>query len=390
MEDVVVVGAGLAAHRLALELRRSGFAGRITIVGDEPHLPYDRPPLSKQVLRGEISADALAFPVDDLDVRWRLGVAAVGLDADAHEVTLADNSVLAYDRLVVATGRSARPWPGPVPAAGIHVIRTLDDTLRFRDEAVPGRRVVIVGAGFVGCETAGTLRDKGVDSVTVIDPAPTPMSILGPDVGRLAADYHVARGVDLMLGTSIRELREVGGRVSAVVIDDGRVIDADVVLVAIGSTPNTAWTDGSGIALERGAIRCSDTLFAEGVSDVLAVGDVAAFPHPLDGSAACIEHWSNARETAEVAVHNMLAVEASSMRRHAPVPTFWSDQYDLKIKSAGFLADADSFEIREFDARRPAMVVEARREDALVGAIVVNRNRAIIDYTRSLASAVSV
>jgi 3-phenylpropionate/trans-cinnamate dioxygenase ferredoxin reductase subunit len=391
VEDVVVVGAGLAGHRVVSALRKHGHTGGITVVGDEPIGPYDRPPLSKQVLAGSMSRDELLFPVADLDVTWRLGIPAVRLDTAGHRITLADGAQLDFDRLVIATGRAARQWPRPVPG-GVHVIRTVDDSFAFRSQITPSAAVVIVGAGFIGCEVAATLRELGVGSVTLVDVAPLPMAPLGSHLGRFAADYHRDQGVRLRFGRGVADLLEREGRISAVVLDDGEQLAADVVLLGLGSVPNTAWLTDSGLSLAGGAVVCDEYLYVEGRDDILAIGDVAAVPRAADNASASVEHWSNARETAELAAHNLLATEPSARRAHWAVPTFWSDQYDLKIKSAGYLGLVDSFQVVESsdDPARPWMVVEGRRDGRLVAAVTVNKNRKIIEYTRALSAAVAV
>ncbi|MCV7032532.1 NAD(P)/FAD-dependent oxidoreductase [Mycobacterium sherrisii] len=388
MEDVVVVGAGLAGHRVAAALRKLGYAGSLTVIGDEAIGPYDRPPLSKQLLSGAISPEELFYPVDDLDVSWRLGAPARSLDLAAREVELAGGSRVGFDRLVIATGRAARRRPAPVPG-GVHVIRTLEDSAAFRAEIDPAATFVVIGAGFVGCEVAATLRQLEVRNVTLVDLAPLPMAALGPQVGEFAAEYHRSRGVRTRFGRGVSQLIETAGRISTVVLDDGELLPADVVLLGLGSVPNTGWLTESGLRLAGGAVVCDAHLYAVGRDDILAVGDVAAFPRFVDGALACVEHWTNARETAEIAAHNLLAEDPADRRTPHATPTFWSDQYDLKIKAAGYLGRADAFEVVEEsgDAERPAMVVEGRRGGEVVAAVTVNRNRRFIDYTRRLSAA---
>lgn len=391
MKDIVVVGSGLAGHRVAQALRRQGYSQELTIVGDESEPPYDRPPLSKHLLAGTMEAAEIFFPTGDLDITWRLGSAARRLDTQSRRVELADGSELGYDRLVIATGRAARGWPSQVPA-GVYVIRTLADSLAFRREIRRDAPVAIVGAGFIGCEVAATLRELGVAEVTLIDVAPRPMTALGLQASQFAADYHQERGVRLRLGRSVAEFDHDGGRVSAVRLDDGEEIPATTVLLGLGSVPNTAWLEGSGLILHGGAVVCDEYLFASGHDDIVAIGDVAAPPRPIDGASVSVEHWTNARESAELAAVNLLADSSVARQPHVTIPSFWSDQYDLKIKSVGYLDLADTFEVVESDAgpARPSMVVEGRRNGELIAAIVINKNRKFIEYSRALASGLAV
>jgi NADPH-dependent 2,4-dienoyl-CoA reductase/sulfur reductase-like enzyme len=383
MRRVVIVGAGLAGHRTAEALRRDGFAGELVLVGDEAHRPYDRPPLSKQVLGGSMRAEECYYPCDADDVTWLLGRAATGLDKARRIVRLDGGDELSYDGLVIATGRRARAWPKLPNLAGFHTLRSLEDSMRLRQAVRPGTRVAIVGAGFIGCEVAATLCGLGVQDVTLIDVAPYPMPALGPEVGKRAIALHESRGVRLRLGTSVA-MFEGEERVEAVRLEDGERVDADVVLLALGSQPNSEWLEDSGLELLNGAVLCDEHCLAIGTDDIVAVGDIAAYPHRDAPAAVCVEHWTNARDMAATAARNLLARRAAR-EPFVAIPTFWSDQYDVKIKSAGFLALADSYVVVEDDPSRPALVVEARRNGTLVGAIVFNRNRTVIKYQRMLA-----
>ena len=386
MRRIVIVGAGLAGHRAAGALLGSGFEGEITVVGEEPHHPYDRPPLSKQLLGGSFEEDRCFFPREGLDgVDWRLGAPAAGLDLAGREVRLADDERIAFDGLVIATGRRARELPRMPALEGVRTLRTLDDSRALRAAVRDDLRVAIVGAGFVGCEVAATLRGAGVREVSVIDVAPHPMPVLGEQVGERAAKLHTDHGVRLHLGSGVAGF-EGEGRVEAVRLDDGESVEAELVLVAVGSAPNSEWLAGSGLELHGGTVLCDEHCFAVGAEGVVAAGDIASWPHPdAGGEAVWVEHWSNARDMGEVAALNLIA-DPAERRPHAAVPTFWSDQYDVKIKSAGFLGAADRIEIVEEDPERPSLVAEAHRGDRLVGAIVFNKNRRIIDYQRELAA----
>lgn len=391
MRSIVVVGAGLAGFRAAQALRSHGFDGELTIIGDERHRPYDRPPLSKQLLSGAYTREQCFLPGEVEDVNWLLGQPAVHLDRARRVVSLADGTGVDYDGLIIATGRRARPWPGPAPATGVLVLRSLDDVERLRDAVDADSRLVIIGAGFIGCEVAATLRQRDVD-VTVVDVCPYPMPAVGPEVGERAVRLHTAHGVTFRLGRAVASIdgRE---RVEAVTLADGERLDADVVLVAIGTLPNSEWLAGAGIALQQGAVLCDancgvlDTAGAL-IPEITAAGDGAAWPHRHGRGPVCIEHWSNACDMADCAAANLLAPPAARVPLRS-VPAFWSDQYTVKIKSAGYLRAADHFGVVCEDWQnpdKPTLVVEALRGENVVGAIGMNMNKAMISYQRSLAA----
>lgn len=383
IERLVVVGAGLAGHRAGQAARREGFTGELIVVGDEVHRPYDRPPLSKQLLAGSIEPDDAFYDHEHLDAEWLLGSPAVGLDVSANVVRLADGTVLGYDGLVLCTGRRARTWPELPALDGFFMLRSLDDTAMLRAAVSPDTRVVIVGAGFIGCEVAATLRGLGVRDVQLVDVAPYPMPVLGPEVGARAIRLHEGHGVHLHLSSGVQAFQGEG-RVEAVVLNGGERLDADLVLLALGSEPNTEWLEGSGLTLVQGAVKVDEYCIATGAENVTAAGDIALYPHPgSPGEPICIEHWSNARDMGAVAARNLL-LAPGERERFVAVPTFWSDQYDVKIKSVGLLKLADRYEVVEEDLEKPRLVVEAYRAGELIGAIVFNKNRAIIDYTRRL------
>lgn len=383
MERIVIVGAGLAGHRAAQALRRKGFAGELVLVGDEEHRPYDRPPLSKQLLSGECAGEQCFYPVYDLDVSWVLGRSATALDLGSNSVKLADGDQIEFDGLVIATGRRARPFPLANGLAGVHTLRSLDDALAFRDAITPSTRVAIIGAGFIGCEVAATLRKRGLDHVTLIDIAPYPMPALGPVVGERAMNLHRDQGIQLRLANVIEEV-EGTSRVEAIRLRSGERIEVDEALVAVGSLPNSEWLEGSGLRLSSGAVVCDEYCFASGTDNVVAVGDVAAWPHRHGDGPVCVEHWTNARDMAAMAA-NLLA-DPDEREPLRAVPTFWSDQYHVKIKSAGHLRAANRYVVVDEDLERPSLAVEAYRDDELVAAITFNRNRTIIDYQRMLSA----
>lgn len=383
----MVVGAGLAGLRAAEELRDLEFSGEVTVVGEEDRLPYNRPPLSKQILGGAMEPERCFFKCEELDVQWRLGDAAEALDTGARKVRLAGGGELPYDGLVIATGRRAREWPDLPELKGFHTLRTLDDCLALREAVKDGPRVAIVGAGFVGCEVAATLRKGGVEEVALIDIAPHPMPALGPEVGERAARLHADRGVKLHLQARVEGF-EGKGSVEVVRLEDGTRVGADVVLIALGSLPNSEWLEGSGLELCRGAVLCDEHCVAVGTDDVVAAGDVAAWPHPHAGGPISIEHWTHAAEMARAAVANLLA-GPGERTPFVPAPTFWSDQYETTIKQVGLFHHATSASVVEEDADEGRLVLEGRVGDELVGAVILNKNKAFIGYKRQLTSALA-
>lgn len=283
LRDIVVVGASAAGNTAALTLRREGFDGRITVVGAEDRMPYDRPPLSKQVLDGRWAPERVVLPAAP-DVTWRLGVPAGALDIAGRALTLTDGARLPYDGLVLATGVAPRPLPYGHDLAGVHLLRTADDALALREGLLSAASVVVVGAGFLGAETAAVARTLGLD-VTLVDPLPAPMvRQFGPRVGALLADLHRAHGVAVRMGTGVTALHGTDGRVTGVGLTDGPAVAADVVLVAIGSVPATDWLTDSGLSLTNG-VDCDDLCRA--APGVVAAGDVASWPHPELGAGGC-------------------------------------------------------------------------------------------------------
>ncbi len=342
-DRVVVVGASLAGLRAAAELRVAGHEGSITVIGDEAHAPYDRPPLSKAVLSGAKEPETTVLrsnpPVDDLDAEWRTGVTATSLDLAGRSVALDSGEVVPFDGLVIATGARPNRLPFGHGFTGVHTLRTLDDCLAIRDELTAGSpKVAVVGAGFIGAEVAATVRTMGLD-VTMIDPLSTPLErAVGSQIGDICARLHQDHGVDLRLGVGVSGMRGTG-RVEQVELADDTVVDADVVVVGIGVRPNTEWLDGSGLEIDDGVVCDATCLAAPGV---VAAGDVARWPNQRFGwKMARLEHWDHAVQMGQAAARRLLATEDEATR-FAPVPWFWSDQYDVKIQLAGTTSDADT------------------------------------------------
>jgi 3-phenylpropionate/trans-cinnamate dioxygenase ferredoxin reductase subunit len=388
MERVVVVGASLAGLHAARALRRHGFDGTLTVVGDEPHQPYDRPPLSKQVLAGawEPERTALVNERDaDLDLTWTLGRSATGLDARARTVALDDGSTLAYDGLVIATGAAARRLPGTPELAGVHVLRSLDDAVALRADldAAPGR-VVVVGAGFIGAEVAATARQRGL-AVTLVEPLPVPLGrVLGGEVAETVAAVHRDEGVDLRLGVGVEAI-EGGDRVERVRLADGTTVDADVVVVGIGVTPNVGWLEASGLPLADGVVADATCRVVPGV---VAAGDVARWHHPTYGEDLRVEHWDHAIAQGGHAAETLLAGDAGG-QAFAPVPWFWSDQYDRKIMLAGRPAAAEEVRIVDGSLAERRFVALYRRGDRVVAALGMNRPAPLARWRMRLADGVS-
>jgi len=380
---VVIVGGGLAAARTAEQLRRSEYTGRITIVSDEVHLPYDRPPLSKEVLRKEVDDVALKPRewYDEKDITLRLGSAATGLDTAGQTVTLDDGTVLGYDELVIATGLVPRRIPAFPDLEGIRVLRSFDESMALRGHASAARHAVVIGAGFIGCEVAASLRSLGVD-VVLVEPQPTPLaSVLGEQIGELVARLHRDEGVDVRLGVGVAEVRGQG-RVDTVVLTDGTELTADLVVVGIGSRPATEWLEGSGIEVDNGVI--CDEAGRTSAPNVWALGDVASW-RDATGHQARVEHWSNVADQARVVVPAMLGQDVPSA---VVVPYFWSDQYDVKIQCLGEPEADDIVHVVEDDGRKFLAYYE--RDGVLVGVVGGGMPGKVMKARGKIAAAVPI
>ncbi len=389
MNTVAIAGASLAGLRAAESLRRLGFAGRIAMVGAELHRPYDRPPLSKEILQGKWGVERTALRKegswDALELDWRLGVRATALDLAAHELALSDGGHLRFDGLVIATGAAPRALRGQPALAGVHLLRTLDDALAIRAALEQEPRVVVVGAGFIGAEVAASCRSRGLD-VVVIEALPVPLSRgLGLEMGALCAALHRDHGVDLRTGVGVAAI-EGAGRVERVRLSDGSSVAADLVVVGIGVTPETAWLEGSGLRLDDGVVCDSSCTAAPGV---VAAGDVARWTNPLfDGESMRVEHWTNAVEQGAAAAAALLAGPGAA-EPFANVPFFWSDQYDVKLQFAGRSAPDDEVRVVDGSLAERRFVALYGRRGRLVGALAFNRPRLAITYRRLIAAQTS-
>jgi NADPH-dependent 2,4-dienoyl-CoA reductase/sulfur reductase-like enzyme len=382
---IVVVGASLAGLRAAETLRAEGFTGSLTMIGDEPHEPYDRPPLSKQVLLGRAAADHTALPrLRSVEATWRLGVPATGLDMAARRVRLADGDEVPYDRLLIATGVRARPWPHEAEAEldGVFVLRTADDSaaLARRLDAGP-KRVLVIGAGFTGSEIASACRERGLP-VTVAERGSAPLvGALGGVVGAVAAEMHRENGVDLRCGVMVTALEgDASGRVRAAHLSDGSTVETDVVIVSLGATRNTEWLAGSGLGAGPRGIACDAGCRAFDIrgivtDDIYAAGDVARCPHPLFGyQFLSLEHWGNAVTQARIAAHNMIS-ESSDRIPHMEVPAFWSSQFGVNIKSVGVPSLGTEILISQGSLKDHRFVGVYGYQGRVIGAVTFDQGR---------------
>ncbi|MFI6877690.1 NAD(P)/FAD-dependent oxidoreductase [Streptomyces sp. NPDC050400] len=392
MRTVTVVGASLAGLYAARELRAQGFDGRLVIVGEEPHASYDRPPLSKDFLTGRAAEDRLALSdpeeTRELGAEWLLGVRARGLDARGRAVELADGGTVRCDGVVIATGASARRLPGPAPA-GVHTLRTLDDARALRADLRGGpRRVVVIGGGFIGAETASSCASLGHD-VTVVEAAPLPLlPQLGPELAAACAQLHERGGVRLLTGVGVTGLREAsrvgpepgeepGPRVTGVALADGRVLPADVVVVGIGAVPNTGWLAGSTLAVRDGVL--CDGGCVTSLPQVVAVGDVAR----ADGVRA--EHWTSATAQPRAAVRNLLA--GRTLEHARPLPYFWSDQYGCRIQYAGRRRAGDTVRIVSGSPQDGRFLAHYERDGSVTAVLALDMPRPFTRIRRELARA---
>jgi NADPH-dependent 2,4-dienoyl-CoA reductase/sulfur reductase-like enzyme len=382
---VAVVGASLAGLSAARALRAQSYDGRIVVIGDEAHAPYDRPPLSKEFLAGTASLDdiALGAPDDeDLGLEWRLRTTAVGLNHLSRSVLLRDGSEIRADGVVLATGARARRLPGSDGLDGVHVLRSLDDAIALREDLVAAERLVVIGAGFIGAEVASTARTLGLE-VTVVETQPVPLAgPLGAEMGAVCAELHADHGTRLLTGTGVAGL--VGtGRVEAVELTDGTRLPADVVVVGIGATPNIEWLADSGVALGNGVL--TDARGATNIPGVVAVGDCAAAWSASAERHVRIEHWTNALDQPATAVATLLGAEEPVP---TPVPYFWSDHYGARIQFAGSRREGDVARVVEGSCDDRSFLVVYERDGQPVAVLGMNQPRLFTRWRRQLRAAV--
>jgi 3-phenylpropionate/trans-cinnamate dioxygenase ferredoxin reductase subunit len=371
LRRIVIVGASAAGLSAAEALRNKGYDGGLTLLGDEPHLPYDRPPLSKQILSGAWEPQQVRLrdehALRKLDADLLLGRTAVGLDTAGREVVLAGGDRVGFDELVIATGVSPRRMVGD-DLAGIHRVRTLDESLSLRAELLGRPRVVVVGAGFLGSEVASVARGMGLE-VTLADPLPVPLyRQLGDRIGELVGQLHQDHGVGLRMGAGVARFVESRGRVAAVELADGSVLDADVVVVAVGSTPSTGWLAGSGLTVGNG-VECDAN--CQAAPGIYAAGDVASWHNPHFDLRMRVEHRLNATEQGMTVAANLLGAN----QPFAPVPYFWSDQYDTRIQAYGVFPEGADFTVVEGDVAGRRFVAAYVHQGKVVGVLGWNSPR---------------
>ena len=381
MQTVVIVGASLAGVRAAETLRTSGFSNRIVLVGNETHMPYDRPPLSKKFLAGEWDADRVALRkpemFSELNVEWMLGHTAVALDTSARTLTHDKGDSLSYDGLIIATGGLARRLPAQPDLAGIHVLRTLDDATNLRTELTGN--VVVIGAGFIGLEAAATASAAGC-TVTVLEGFDAPlMRGLGAEMGQAIGDVHRRHGVEIRCNVRVDGF-EGTTRVTGVRLADGEVVPADVVIVGIGVAPATSWLESSGLTVRDGVV-CDEFLCA-GPETVFAAGDVARWPNALFTHIEAdmrVEHWTTASEEGQAAASNLLArLRGDEPQPFATVPFFWSDQFEARIQFLGRATAASQVDVVAGDPSEGKWCAMYSEGDRLTGVLGVSMPKLVM------------
>ncbi|WP_398691379.1 NAD(P)/FAD-dependent oxidoreductase [Streptomyces atratus] len=368
---VVVVGAGMAGVQTAVALREQGFTGPVTLIGAEPHQPYDRPPLSKAVLLGKAEDSAFDIDFEALEIELHLGREVTGVRPAAHELDTPEGPV-PYDALVIATGAEPVVLPGTEGVPGVHLLRTLDDAARLRPVLDEQHGVVVVGAGWIGAEFATAARAAGC-AVTVVEAADRPLAGAMPaEVAAPMAAWYAEIGAELLTGARVDRIEP--GRV---VLADGRTVPAGAVVVGIGARPATGWLAGSGIALGPDGSVTADGALRTSAPDVYAVGDCASFPSARYGERLLVHHWDNALQGPRTAAANIIgaaAEDAPEPVTYDPVPYFWSEQFDRFVQYAGHHGSADTLLWRG-DPAGPAWSVCWLRDGVLVAVLAVGRPR---------------
>lgn len=389
MNTIVIVGTSLAGLRAAETLRQETFDGRIVMIGAEDRAPYDRPPLSKKVLAGEWDAERIALrkaeDLDRLDIDWRLGRTATNVNLAERRITLSDGESIVFDGLIIATGGAVRRLANQPNWSGIHTLRTLDDSLALREELVEGRRVVVIGAGFIGLEVAATARTRGCE-VTVLEGLDAPMIRgLGAEMGRHAALVHVDNGVDLRFGVRVKALVEgQPGEVGAVALESGELVSADVVVVGIGVSPCTEWLEGSGVEIRDGVV--CDRYLNVGVPGIYAAGDVCRWYNEIFDREMRVEHWTTASEQGAAAARNLIAESrGETPRAFAEVPFFWSDQFTARIQFVGRADGDENVSIVHGSPQDRQFVALYEKNGRLVAALGVSRPRQLMPFRKLIA-----
>lgn len=382
MQTVAIAGASLAGLTAARALRNQGFDGRLVIIGDEYHRPYDRPPLSKEFLLGTITETDLLLEDEDesLDAEWILGTKAVSLDPDSLALTLDTGLRVHANGIILATGARARTLSGLTGFSNSFTLRTLTDARALAGEIVPGGRMLIIGAGFIGAEVASSARAAGME-VALVNSGGIPFrSAFGEHMGAFLGSLHESNGVELIRSTGIRDVEHDSGRITGITLADGRHLAADVVVVGIGSTPNTDWLAGSGLALGNGVL--CDSMGRTSRDGIVAVGDCSAWFSELHEQQRRTEHWTDAAERPTLAVAAMLGRHPVVLERKAPY--FWSDQYGVRIQFAGDCWDADRLEVvAGSEAEHNLLTVYYRGEEP-VAVLGMNQARLFTRWRRAI------
>ncbi|MFJ3634569.1 NAD(P)/FAD-dependent oxidoreductase [Streptomyces sp. NPDC090112] len=378
---VVIVGAGMAGVQTAVALREQGFDGPVTLLGAEPHQPYDRPPLSKAVLLGKAEDSAFDVDFEGLGIDLRLGTDVTGLRAADHALDTAAGPV-PYEVLVLATGARPLTLPGTEGVPGVHLLRTLDDAARLRPVLAAGARVVVVGAGWIGAEFATAAREAGC-AVTVVEAAERVLAGAMPaEVADAMAGWYAQAGAELVTGVRVAGIEE--GRV---LLADGRALPADAVVVGIGARPDTGWLAGSGVDLGPDGSVTADAWLRTSLPGVYAVGDCASFPSARHGERLLVHHWDNALQGPKAVAANILA--GGPAVAYDPVPYFWSEQFGRFVQYAGHHAEADTLVLRG-DPAQEAWSVCWLRDGALVAVLAVGRPRDLAQGRRLVEAALPV
>ena len=385
MERIAIVGASLAGLRCAESLRREGFTGALTIVGAEEHLPYDRPPLSKEFLTAEFEAERLALrtaPYEDLKADLILGQRAQSLNLEARSITLASGKEIDFDGLVIATGAAPRNLPITDGISGVMTLRTLDDAARLKAAIEERKRICVIGAGFIGSEVAATARGLGLN-VTVLEAGEQPMLRgVGPIIGETLAELHRRNGVDLRTGVEIESIEQIGEEVRVNIAGEASV-ECDLLLLAVGAAPVTQWLEGSGLTLDDGVV-CDATLLA--APGVVCAGDVARWPNPLFGGESMrVEHWTNAVEQGMHAAKRLLS-DDDSAPEFSTVPFVWSEQYGIKIQAAGRFSGEDRMEVVHGSTDDARLVAIFERRGRISGVIGFSEPRRVMQYRRLIGA----
>ena len=382
---LLVVGASVAGIRTVQALRLQGYAGAVTVIGEEPHHPYDKPPISKQMLAAEGTGNPVPLldteELVELDIDLRLGLRATALDPVARTVSTDSGESFAYTQLVIATGASPRMLPGTDEHTGIFTLRKADDAFAVRRCLSDARHVVVIGAGFIGAEFASAATRYGAD-VTVVEAQRTPMgTLLGEQVGEHLGGWHAVNGVRLISGVAFeRFVGDGGGAVAAVVLADGTTLPADLVVVGVGACPATDWLEGSGLPLRDG-VECDERLRVVGWPDIHAAGDVARWPHAFYESVVRIEHWTNANEHAAIVAADLTGAGAPRVQ----VPYVWSDQYGHRLQIVGFPRAGTALLVRG-TSDDPVLALYVDTAGQVVGAVVQDDPRALMKCTKAIAA----